>query len=44
MCFTKVDPRAVVCRSCNFVIDRKKAIAEGYLEPVPEPAKPHKNA
>jgi hypothetical protein len=44
MCFTKVDPRAVVCRSCNFVIDRKAAITAGFLEPVPEPAKPHKSA
>jgi hypothetical protein len=29
---------------CNFVMNRKKAIEIGYLEAVPEPAKPHKSA
>jgi hypothetical protein len=43
MCFTKLDPRAVVCKQCNFVLDPKKAVEMGYLKPEPEP-KPHKTA
>lgn len=46
MCYTKLDPRAVVCKSCNFVLDGQKAIKAGFLRPAtePEPAKPHKSA
>ena len=38
VCYTKLDPRAVVCRSCQFVLDEKRALAMGFLKEEKPPA------